>query len=152
MKATDLLKKDHKTVKGLFKKFEKAKENHEKKKELFNEIHQELDIHAKIEEEIFYPAVKQAQSEDAKDIVREAIEEHKVVKTLLQEISALHPQDEQYDAKVIVLRENVEHHAEEEEDEMFKEAKKYFSKERMEELGERMEARKEELKGTLASL
>lgn len=147
MDATTLLKKDHDTVRELFKKYEKLGDRATASKQrLFEEIQQELEIHAKIEEEIFYPAVREARSKEAQEIVLEAIEEHNVVKTLLGEISDLTPEAEEYDAKVTVLQENVEHHADEEEKDMFPEAKKHLSKKELEQLGTEMEERKETLK------
>jgi hemerythrin superfamily protein len=108
----------------------------------------ELTIHATVEEEIFYPAINERKGEDeeAGEIVNEAVEEHKIVKTLLEEISALPPEDEQFHAKVTVLIESVRHHAEEEEEDMFP----YFDdlpKERQEQVSERLRLRKAELLG-----
>jgi hemerythrin-like domain-containing protein len=152
MKATTLLKKDHDTVRDLFKEYERAGDRaFQTKKKLFERVRTELEIHSAIEEEIFYPAVKGVHSEEAKDTVREAIEEHAIVKQLIEELSELDPEDEQYDAKFKVLRENVEHHADEEEDEMFSQAKKNLSDEALEDLGARMEARKERLKTDTAA-
>ena len=146
MEATALLKKDHAAVKALFKKYEAAGDQAEQTKQsLFDQIQAELDVHAAIEEQLFYPAVQEGRSAEAKDMVLEALEEHKVVKTLLEEIAALTPADDEFDAKMKVLRENVEHHADEEEQDMFPEAKKQLSDEVRNELGTRMETRKEEL-------
>jgi hemerythrin superfamily protein len=147
MEATALLKKDHAKVKELFKKFEDAGDRAgQTKQRLFEEIKSELDVHAGIEEEIFYPAMQKVRSNEAKDLVLEALEEHKVVKTLLKEIARLTPEDDEFDAKVKVLQENVEHHADEEEKKMFPQAKQHLSEERRAELGEQMEGRKEELR------
>jgi iron-sulfur cluster repair protein YtfE (RIC family) len=115
------------------------------KQNLFEQIQDELDVHAAIEEQIFYPAVQEGRSAEAKDMVLEALEEHKVVKTLLEEIAALTPADDEFDAKMKVLQENVEHHVDEEEKEMFPEAKKQLSEDIRNELGARMESRKEQL-------
>ena len=146
MDATKLLKQDHDEVRALFKEYEKAGDRAVAKKEkLAAQICEALTVHAEIEEEIFYPAVKAARSEEVKDEVREAVEEHKIVKTLVAEIEKMKPSDEQFDAKMTVLKEGVEHHASEEEEEMFKQARKNLSKDRLEELGEEMEARKGEL-------
>ena len=147
MEATSLLKKDHAKVKALFKKFEEAGDRAgQTKQRLFNEIKVELDAHAAVEEEMFYPAMQKVRSNETQDLVLEAIEEHKVVKTLLEEISDLTPEDEKFDAKMKVLQENVEHHADEEEKEMFPQAEEHLSEERRAELGEQMESRKEALK------
>ena len=146
MDATKLLKADHDEVRALFREYEKTGDRaREKKGELFEQIRDALTVHAEIEEEIFYPAVKSARSKDAKDDVREAFEEHRIIKTLLAELDRLKPEDEPFDAKMTVLQENVEHHADEEEKEMFQEARQNLSKDRLEELGEEMEARKGEL-------
>jgi hemerythrin superfamily protein len=143
MEATKLLKNDHDEVRAMFKEYEKTGDRAlAKKAKLFEQIRDALTAHAKVEEEVFYPAVKAARSEEAKDDVREATEEHKIVKTLLSELDRMKPSDEQYDAMMKVLMESVEHHAEEEEKEMFKQARKYISKERLESLGEEMEIRK----------
>jgi iron-sulfur cluster repair protein YtfE (RIC family) len=146
MEATALLKKDHAAVKALFKKYEAAGDGAEQTKQnLFDQIQAELDVHAAIEEQIFYPAVQEGRSGKAKDLVLEALEEHKVVNTLLEEIASLTPADDEFGAKMKVLQENVEHHADEEEREMFPEAKKQLSEEIRNELGTRMETRKDEL-------
>ena len=148
MDATKLLKEDHDEVRALFKEYEKAGDRaHATKAKLFEQIREALTVHAEIEEEIFYPAVKAARSEEAKDEVREAVEEHKIVKTLLKELEKMEPSDEQFDAKMTVLQESVDHHATEEEKEMFKQARKNLSGDRLEELGEEMEARKGERVG-----
>ena len=147
MEATALLKKDHAAVKALFKKFESAGNRAaQTKQRLFDEIKAELDAHAAVEEEIFYPAMQRVRSKEVQDMVLEAIEEHKVVKTLLQEIAGLTPDADEFDAKMKVMQENVEHHADEEEKEMFPKAKEHLSEERRAELGEQMETRKEDLK------
>ena len=146
MEATSLLKKDHAAVKALFKEYETAGDGAEQTKQnLFDQIQAELDVHAAIEEQIFYPAVQEGRSGKAKDLVLEALEEHKVVNTLLEEIASLTPADDEFGAKMKVLQENVEHHADEEEREMFPEAKKQLSEEIRNELGTRMETRKDEL-------
>jgi len=146
MNAIHLLKKDHATVNELFKQFEKVGDRaYQKKQAVFEKIYHELATHAEVEEKCFYPAVKQIQLEEVKDLVREATEEHKVVKTLLAEIAAMSAQEEQYDAKITVLKESVEHHVKEEESEMFPATTEHLSKERLEALGAEMETRKEAL-------
>ena len=150
MEATTLLIKDHEAVKKLFEQFEAAGDAAYKLKQaIFETIKSELLIHMDIEESIFYPAVKAQPSEELKDEIREADEEHHVAKLLMAEISKMKPEDEQYDAKVTVLRENIEHHVEEEEGELFPNTKKKISKELLEQLGEEMEERKEELKAAV---
>src|SRR5213079_2399690 len=114
--AIVLLKNDHKTVEKLFKQFEKAGEDaHSEKRRIADSIIEELTVHAYIEEEIFYPAAREAVPE-TKDHVLESVEEHHVVVWMLSELLDLDPEDETFDAKVTVLTENVRHHVEEEED------------------------------------
>jgi hemerythrin-like domain-containing protein len=147
MDAVKLLKDDHEKVKGLFRQFEKAR-SADKKKQLADEIMLELEVHSKIEEEIFYPAVKE-QVKGQDELVAEAVEEHHVVDVLMQEIKALDPSDERFEAKMTVLIENVEHHIEEEESEMLPDAKKKLGKDTAE-LGAQMEQRKQALMATAA--
>jgi hypothetical protein len=139
--AIALLKQDHKKVKDLFDQFE-DEEDAEKKKEIAEEAIQELKIHAAIEEEIFYPAVRE-EIEDDEHIMEEAQEEHHVAKVLIAELDQLKEVDETYEAKFIVLAENVRHHIKEEEGEMLPEAKKTDID--MDALGAQMMERKEAL-------
>ncbi len=138
-----MLKDDHKAVNELFKRFEKTKETATPaaKRKLVEKMIEELTIHAYVEEEIFYPAVRHA-SEDTKEHVLESVEEHHVVVWLLSELMNLDPADETFDAKVTVLMENVRHHVEEEEKEWFPEVRKLLGRNRLVELGERMIAAK----------
>src|SRR5579863_3378366 len=115
--AIELLKKDHATVKELFGREKQLTKQAAAKVSTFNEIKAALEVHATIEEEIFYPAVKKARSEHVKDEVREAYEEHKQIKSLLAQVSSITPADETYDMKIKVLKEDVEHHVKEEEGE-----------------------------------
>ena len=145
MNAFQLLKEDHKKVAGIFEKLEPTTERGVKtREELFTQLKGELDVHAKIEETIFYPALREA--DKTHDIILEGYEEHKVIKTLLAELDSLAKDDEKWGAKLKVLQENVEHHVEEEEGEMFTGARKVLSKEQTEELGLRLEAAKKEQK------
>jgi hemerythrin-like domain-containing protein len=144
--AIELLKEDHKTVKKLFKSFEKtSKSKREEKRIIVEEITGALAIHATIEEEIFYPAVKKARAQETKDEVLEAYEEHQQIKALLGALEALSPDDESYDMKVKVLKEDVEHHVKEEEGEMFPDARKFLRLGGLQKLGQEMSERKEEL-------
>jgi hemerythrin superfamily protein len=144
MDATKLLEQDHEEVEGLFKKFEEAGDNATKtKQDLADKIIEELTIHTEIEEEIFYPAVKSG-VEEAEDEVLEAVEEHHVAETLIEEIKGLTSEDEEFDAKVTVLIESVRHHKDEEENEMFPKVRKSFSSEELEQLGQRLEQAKQE--------
>jgi hypothetical protein len=141
MNAFELLKGDHQKVKGLLEQLEKTTERGLKTREdLFDKVKQELQVHTKIEEEIFYPVLKEAK--ETHEIVLEAYEEHHVVDQLLAELEATPFDSEEWGAKLTVLKENVEHHIEEEEGEMFKEARKVLGKDQLEELGIRMEAAK----------
>jgi hemerythrin superfamily protein len=134
--AITLLKTDHKTVNELFKKFEKAGDGaHKTKLKLVEKIIHELSIHAAIEEVAFYPFVKGV-NDTITDDVLESLEEHHVVKWLLSEIEGMDPKDERFDAKVTVLIENVRHHVEEEEQDMFPAIRKAVSRSDLEELGE----------------
>ena len=133
MDALELLKTDHKTVKELFKKAE-GSENKKQQLQLFEKIKTELETHTHIEETVFYPAV--AKNEELKDMVLESLEEHKQVKTLL-------PDSAKFDPKLKVLMENVEHHAEEEEEgEMFPKIRKLMNAAALEQLGQELEAAK----------
>ncbi|WP_310467985.1 hemerythrin domain-containing protein [Sphingomonas sp.] len=140
--AVALLKKDHDTVDELFAKFEKASGDGSKRK-IAEQICLELSVHAKIEEEIFYPACEGKVEED---LLKEAYVEHDGAKVLIAEISAGGPSDEFYDAKVKVLQEQIEHHVEEEEKRMeglFAQARKAGLD--MDALGQELAARKAEL-------
>jgi len=146
-KATALLKEDHQKVKKLFAQIEKLDASRETDKGwIFDQIRKELTVHAQIEEEIFYPAVERAEDEEAAELVSEAHEEHRIVKTLLDELSTLRPADTRFDAKIKVLKENVLHHAEEEQDEIFPVFDQLERAER-ERVSELLQARKRELTG-----
>jgi hemerythrin superfamily protein len=144
MNATALLETDHKRVKGLFEEFRSAGERAHKTKEgIADKVFAELKVHTTLEEEIFYPAVRKQGGELA-DMVAEGLEEHHVVDVLMEELQELDSDDEQYEAKFTVLMENVEHHIEEEEGELFPEVEKALRSE-LEELGEQMSERKTQL-------
>lgn len=146
MDALSLLTADHNRVRGLFARFKTAEESGDTAlmTELARKIITDLEVHTTIEEEIFYPAVKEA-GEELKDTVDEGVEEHHVADTLIAEIKMLTPEDDAWTAKMKVLIESVEHHAEEEEQEMFPGTRKAFDKAALEDLGLRLEARKAEL-------
>src|SRR5688572_9116825 len=122
MNPYELLKKDHEKVSDLFERIESA--SGEAKLAAFKKLKAELDVHALIEETILYPALKKAA--ETRDITLEAYEEHKVVKDLLAELAAAKPSDK-WDAKLTVLKENVEHHVDEEEGDLFNKAKDVLS-------------------------
>lgn len=138
MKATDLLKKQHKQVKALFKKVDKT-ENPRERRQLMEQIEQELKMHTRIEEQIFYPAVRGIGTDKAEEMIMEALEEHHVVDLVLVELPKVNPEDERFAAKMTVLSELVEHHADEEEEEMFPLAEKKLGAEELKALGARME-------------
>ncbi|MBA2689572.1 MAG: hemerythrin domain-containing protein [Burkholderiales bacterium] len=140
--AISLLMDDHKKVQKLFKEFEKLEEDAEEEKgELARQICAELTIHAQVEEEIFYPAAREAIDES--DLLDEAEVEHASAKELIAQIESMEPGDELYDAKVRVLGEYINHHVKEEQDEMFPKAKK--AKMNLAALGEELLQRKQEL-------
>jgi hemerythrin-like domain-containing protein len=144
MDAVAMLKDDHEKVKKILEDLDSTTERGVKtRQELFAKVKQELTVHESIEEEIFYPALKGHPK--AKELVLEAYEEHHVVDTIMAEIGEVPFEDEAWGAKLTVMKENIEHHIEEEEGEMFKQARQVFSKEELEDLGARMEARKKEL-------
>jgi hemerythrin-like domain-containing protein len=141
MNAITMLTEDHRAVKKLLGELESTTERGVKtREELFTRIKAELTVHEIIEEEIFYPELKKHPK--AKDIVLEGYEEHGVVDTLMGELSSLPFDDERWGAKAKVMQENIEHHIEEEEGEMFKKARQVFDQSELEELGNRMAARR----------
>ena len=119
------LKADHATVKKLFARYEKSKDqlSTREKSELVGEICGELKVHAQIEEEIFYPAVRSVQDKDLTELLDEAEVEHAGAKNLIAQLEGAKPSERLYDAKVTVLGENIKHHAGEEENEMFPKVK-----------------------------
>lgn len=146
--AIALLVADHKKVKALFKDFDKLKEkgSAKEKQALVTTLCSELTIHAQIEEEIFYPAARDAIDDD--DLMDEAAVEHAGAKELISQLMSMDPSDQYYDAKVTVLGEEIDHHVEEEEGDMFVKAKK--AKLDLAGLGADMAERKEELAAAIA--
>ena len=137
MDAIALLKADHDKVKRLLNELETTTERGIKTRaELFSTIKGELTIHEIIEEEIFYPELKAHPK--AKDIVLEGYEEHHVVDTLMKELEELDVTDESWGAKAVVMKENIEHHIEEEEGEMFRKARQVFDAAELDDLGRRL--------------
>lgn len=146
--AITLLTEDHKAVQKIFKEFDKLKQNggsDEEKAELVTRACQELTVHAQIEEEIFYPAVR-AGIED-EDLMDEADVEHASAKELIAQLDSMEPGSDLYDARFTVLGEYINHHVKEEQDEMFPKAKK--AKLDLKALGEEMQMRKQELRAEL---
>jgi hypothetical protein len=141
MNAITLLEADHRKVKRLLNELEATTERGVKTRaELFSTIKGELTLHEIVEEEIFYPELKAHPK--AKDIVLEGYEEHHVVDVLMGELEALDVSDETWGAKAQVMKENIEHHIEEEEGEMFRQARQVFDAAELDDIGGRMEARK----------
>jgi hemerythrin superfamily protein len=144
--AVALIKADHRTVEKLFREFEQAGDRaYKTKQQLVEQIIRELEVHATIEEESYYPAVEAKAKKDGKELVAEAVEEHHVVKVLLRELAAMSAEDDAFDAKVTVLIENVRHHVEEEESELLPQSQEILGKEELARLGEEMAARKRQL-------
>ena len=144
--AIALLKQDHKTMRELLSKLEEA-EGRDRQSTL-KTIEHELKVHTKIEEDIFYPAFREAaEKEEDKDLYFEALEEHHVVDLVLPEIKATEPDADEFKAKAKVLKDLVEHHAEEEETEMFPRAKKLMDRAQLLELGQQLADAKASLNG-----
>lgn len=140
--ALTLLKADHRTVEALFKKFESLGDKALKaKRKLVDQMVKELSVHAVIEEQVFYPAVRE-RVQRLEDEVLEALEEHHVAKWLLSELDGLPAEAERFDAKVSVLMENVRHHVKEEERGLFPQVKRALKPAELKALGERLEAAK----------
>jgi hemerythrin-like domain-containing protein len=143
MQAVQLLEQQHREVEDLFEKFENAGEKARKTKEkLCREISDKLAMHAEIEEKLFYPESK---VEATEEILRESVEEHLSMKRILADLLETEVTDEQFEAKMKVLKEQVEHHVEEEEQELFPKVRKALSNDELEDLGERMEELAEEI-------
>ena len=138
MDAFTLLKADHRKVAELFQRLEGA--SGKRKLTVFKQIKTELDLHAHIEEKVFYPALEEPA--ETHDLTLEAYEEHKQVKTLLRELSRARTPSDEWEAKAKVLQENVEHHVDEEENELFQKASAALSQEEIEELGQQLETEK----------
>jgi len=144
MDALQLLKDDHDKIKKIMSHIEGTTERATKtREEFFTKMKQELVVHEAIEEEILYPALKEHPK--AKDLVLEAYEEHNVVDMVMAEIDETSFDDETWSAKFTVLKENLEHHIEEEESEMFEQCRQVFDTGELQQLGDEMQGRKEEL-------
>ena len=145
--ACDLLDADHKAVKKMFKEYEeltnsRSRSAAQKKKELAQQICQELTVHAQVEEEIFYPAMREALKDT--DLIDEAAVEHQTAKDLIAQIQGAGEPDEMFDAKVKVLGEYIDHHVKEERGEIFPKARA-AKKLNLMAMREELESRKEEL-------
>lgn len=140
MNALEFLKTDHQKVADLFAKVESTEESEHPA--IFEKIKFELDTHMHLEETIFYQKLREEGDEELNDIVKEGIEEHHQIKMVLRELSELAEESEKFEPKLKVLIEDVEHHVEEEESEMFLMVEEQFDAEVLEELGAEMEAEK----------
>ena len=141
MNALELLKNDHEKISGILEKLDQTTERAVKtREEQFARLKEELDRHSYIEESIFYPQL----SEDprTRTIVLEAFEQHRLVSSMLEELSTIAVDNDEWRAKFNVLKSNVDQHVKDEEGEMFKQARQVLSKEQLDELGEQMEAKR----------
>ena len=146
--ALEMLEADHRKVEKLFKQYEEAKEEGDaRKQEIAEQVCNELTVHAQLEEEIFYPWLRENLSEEDMEMVEEAEVEHATAKDLIGQIEDAASPDETYDAKVKVLSEYIKHHVKEEEDEIFPKLGDF--KDELDELGQQMAARKVELREEL---
>jgi hemerythrin-like domain-containing protein len=148
MDALKMLKEDHDKVKKMLDGLESTTERAEKTRtEGLATLKSELEVHEAIEEEILYPALKEHAK--TKDIALEAYEEHHVVDMVMSELEGVPVSEETWAAKFTVMKENLEHHIEEEEGEMFKQARQVMDESEVDELGDRMAARKKELQASV---
>jgi hemerythrin superfamily protein len=136
--AITSLRDDHKRVEKLFKQFEKTEDGATRQR-IVAEIVRELSVHAAIEEQVFYPAIRKEAGE-TEDMVLESLEEHHIVKWTLSELDGMSPEEERFEAKVTVLIESVRHHVEEEEGDLFPKVREAMGRKALQELGEQMDA------------
>jgi hemerythrin-like domain-containing protein len=147
MNAVQVLLKDHKEIRELFGQFEEAGERAYKTKQaLAEKVIEELTAHSKMEERIFYPAVREKAGKETQALVLEGIEEHRVADFLMERLQKTGPEEETFDAKFTVLIESVKHHINEEERELFPESRKVLAGD-LDRLGEQMEALHHKLEG-----
>ncbi|HLS68785.1 MAG TPA: hemerythrin domain-containing protein [Kiloniellales bacterium] len=145
--ALSLIEEDHNKMRSLFEKLSNTTDRAEKKRtDLLQQIEKEMKIHTTIEEEIFYPSFRDADGKEHQKLYHEAMEEHRAVEDLIMpDLKKTDPQTPEFAGRCKVAKEMVEHHMEEEEEEMFSLAREALSEEELLELGKRMEARKKEL-------
>jgi hemerythrin superfamily protein len=149
MDATMLLKRDHETVRELFRAFDEAATDADARRSLFRHIRQELQTHSRVEEHVFYPAVMRLRAEPAREAVRDALEDHHIVDGLLAELDQLDPEDVRYGEKMRTLQQSVERHITSEEGALFAQARIHLTDERLERLGRDMAVLRESLGGEL---
>lgn len=146
MKATDLLRRAHERFRALFADHFGSRT--EDKREIFRTLKEDLQIHARIEEELFYPAVVRVRSQEARAVVRNGLEEHQILEGLIAEIEQMDAGDQGYDERFAALRENVERHLRDEEEFIFAQAQSHLSEARLEKIGSDMQARLRKLLGS----
>jgi hemerythrin superfamily protein len=146
--AIHLIKTDHDLVEGLFTQFEEAKGQASQQEALARQIFQALEVHAQIEEELFYPVVRSKVYENGEDIIQESLQEHKTVKELIRQLRGLNPQDPTYMNAFQQLMDNVREHVDMEENEMLVDTEEQLGDE-LERLGAEMQRRKQELMSTI---
>ena len=152
MNVLQLLKKDHATVASLFSKFDRSGESsNEQKAELFAEVRREIEVHSKAEEEIFYSALKAVASNAGRNLISEAAKEHKEIDDLLIQLARIGPGGKNFDETMEMLIENVEHHVEEEEGEIFQFAQENCTPQQLDDLGRQIEERKRTLDQQMAA-
>lgn len=143
MNAIDSLKEDHDRVDKLFQKVEATEEGEHM--DLFERINSELEVHMHIEETIFYPAIKEDGDEELKKLVSEGVEEHRQAKMFLRELDALKSEGERFEAKLKVLMEDIKHHVQDEEGEMFPLIREQFDEQKLQELGQKLDKEKKKV-------
>jgi iron-sulfur cluster repair protein YtfE (RIC family) len=143
MQATELLRNAHELFRRLIAEHRSC--SPDKKREIFRTLKKELEIHAKIEEELFYPAVVRLRSGEARAIVRNGLEEHQALEGMLAEIDQMDVKDAGYDDRIAALRDNLERHLRDEEERIFAQALSHLSEARLEKIGSDMQARREKL-------
>src|SRR6476469_6640743 len=148
MNAIELLKQDHDKVEHLF---QKVKGEQGEKQQLAEKIRTELEVHTQIEEQVFYPYLLENGDEEIQDLVKEGIEEHRQAKTLLKQIAGLSDDSESLDPKLQVLMEDVTHHVQEEEGELFPLIREQFDEETLNDLGQDLKELKDQLMDGKAS-
>ena len=146
MDATELLIQDHEKVQGLFAQFERAREDAQKKSTLFEKIKDELQMHTRVEEEIFYPAVEELPIERAKDDIERSLQDHEEVDALIEQLQSLAPDDADFDERMAELMDSVRTHIQLEQEEVFKVAHAGLGEERLNEMGREMEEFKQSMK------
>ncbi len=144
MKVTEVLRQAHQRLRALFTEY--LGSGLDRKREIFRTLKEELQIHARVEEEFFYPAVVRVRSQEARAVVRNGLEEHQILEGLIAEIEQMDAGDQGYDERFAALQENVERHLRDEEERIFAQAVSHLSEARLEKIGSDMEARKKKLR------